>query len=149
MCDEDWRMALKVNHQKLRTGIIVAYFLPELRLLFTDVEYSQVESKLDNVAQVDEVVRILLTKTGKHFDKFCEILECNGYPNWAKRLRSASSHPLQVKADSEGRAVTGSHAGTVCSVSYSFMALARVEWLPEGHKSGMLQRAILKWRTPL
>ena len=109
---EDWQKALKVNHQKLRTGIIVANFLPELRSLFTDVEYSQVESKLGNVAQVDEVVRILLTKTGKHFDEFCEILERNGYPLWAKRLRNAAGRP-KVKADSEGRALTG---GQVLSV---------------------------------
>ena len=110
---EDWQKTLKVNHQKLRTGIIVVNFLPELRSLFTDVEYSQVESKLDNVAQVDEVVKILLTKTGKHFDEFCEILERNGYQVWAKRLRNAAGRPLKVKGDSEGRAVTG---GQVLSV---------------------------------
>lgn len=85
--DEYRQKALRINHQKLRTGVIVANILPPLRPHFTGVEYSSVESKLGDVAQVDELVRILLTKENKHFSEFCHCLERNGYPHWARQLR--------------------------------------------------------------
>ena len=86
--DEDRQKALRAIHQKLRTGVIVDNILPALRPHFTGVEYSKVESKQGDVAQVDELVRILLTKEDKHFDEFCRCLQRNGYPHWARQLRA-------------------------------------------------------------
>ena len=90
MMDEDrpWRNALKYAHHKLRAGVIVDNILPELRPHFTGVEYSKVESKQGDVAQVDELISILLTKEDKHFDEFCRCLQRNGYPHLARQLRA-------------------------------------------------------------
>ena len=71
----------------LRAGIIVRNLLPSLRPLLTDVEYSRVEDRPGNVAQVDELMRILLTKDNRHFDGFCKALEENGYKHWARNLK--------------------------------------------------------------
>ena len=84
--DSPKKSALKDHHQDLRTGIIVANFLPEFRQMLTDVEYSRIEDTTGNVSAVDELVKILLTKTGREFVRFCEILRANGYEHWAKKL---------------------------------------------------------------
>lgn len=84
--DERRQRALKKYHQRLRTGLLVGNFLPVLRLLLTEVEYSRVDGREDNIARVDELIEILLTKDNKHFDGFCSALEENGYEHWAKTL---------------------------------------------------------------
>ena len=61
--------------------------MPALHPLLTRVEYLHVEDKEDNVAKVDELVSILLTKEYKHFVRFCTVLDNNGYEYWAKALR--------------------------------------------------------------
>ena len=81
--------ALKEHHQDLRTGIIVANILPEFRQMLTDVEYSRIEDKTDNVSAVDELVKTLLTKTDTEFDEFCEILRANRYAHWARKLEES------------------------------------------------------------
>ena len=85
--DEKRRGALKKHHQGLRTGLLVGNILPALRTVLTDVEYDQVEEREDNVARVDELIKILLTKENRHFDAFCTALEKNGYEHWAKKLQ--------------------------------------------------------------
>ena len=87
---EGWKQALRINHQELRSGLILKNILPAFRTHLTDSEFSQVADLQINVAQVDELVKILLTKEDKHFDWFCHVCECNGYTQWAKRLRASA-----------------------------------------------------------
>lgn len=88
--DEDRKQALRVHHQELRSGLILENVLPAFRIYLTDVEYLQVEGKQGNVAQVDALIRILLTKENRHFDGLTNICEHNGYPHWAKKLRATA-----------------------------------------------------------
>ena len=74
-------------HQSLRSGLRIQSILPALRPLLTDVEYCQVDGKVGNVEQVDEFIRILLTKKFRHFEMFRDVLASNGYEHWAKTLR--------------------------------------------------------------
>lgn len=87
--DAQKKGALEEHLQELRTGIIVANFLPECRKMFSEVEYSRINDKAerDSVSGVDELVKILLTKTDKEFDGFCKVLSANGYEHWARRLK--------------------------------------------------------------
>ena len=85
--DESKKGALRRHHQYLRTGLLVGNILPALHPVLTDVEYDQVEEREDNVARVDELIRILLTKENRHFDAFCTALEKNGYEHWARKLQ--------------------------------------------------------------
>lgn len=85
--DASSKRVLKKCHQRLRTGLLVDSFLPALRLILTDVEYSRVEGREDNVARVDKLIEILLTKENWHFEGFCAALENNGYELWAMKLR--------------------------------------------------------------
>lgn len=87
---QSWQRALRDNHQALRSGLIVDNILPDFRPFLTDIEYSRVNDKTGNVQQVDELVRILLTKEHKHFESFCRVCERNGYQGWAKRLRASA-----------------------------------------------------------
>ena len=84
------KWALQKCHQELRTDIILANFWPACRKLLTEVEYLWIASKTNNVSAVDELVEILLTKTDREFDGFCEILNANGYEHWAKKLRESA-----------------------------------------------------------
>ena len=84
--DERRRDVLKGYHQSLRTGILVGNILPALRPFLTDVEYSRVSDREGNVARVDELITILLTKENSHFERFCDALQENGYKHWAKKL---------------------------------------------------------------
>lgn len=65
--------------------------LPDFKQYLTGIEYLQVQNQLENVAQVDELVKILLTKEYSHFDGFCRTLEQNEYWQWAQQLRAATS----------------------------------------------------------
>ena len=85
--DESRKGALRRHHHGLWTGLLVGNILPALRTVLTDVEYDQVEEREDNVARVDELIKILLTKENRHFDAFCTALEKNGYEHWAKKLQ--------------------------------------------------------------
>ena len=85
--DQTRKRALKEYQQALRAGQLIGNFLPTLRPLLTDVEYSCVREREDNVASVDELIKILLTKENRHFNDFCAALERNGYKHWAKTLR--------------------------------------------------------------
>ena len=85
--DDRKKGALRRYHQDLRTGIRVGNILPALRPVLTDAEYDQVEESENNVATVDELITILLTKENRHFDAFCTALEKNGYEHWARKLQ--------------------------------------------------------------
>ena len=89
--DERRKGALRSHHQALRTGLLVETFLPDLRQVLTDAEYSRVDEREDNIARVDELIRILLTKENRHFDAFCAVLERNGFVHWARRLQKEVS----------------------------------------------------------
>ena len=78
---------MKKHQQRLQTGILVQNILPTLRPALTDVEYEQVQAGENNVAKVDELIKILLTKENEHFDAFCEALEGNGYSHRAIPLQ--------------------------------------------------------------
>ena len=98
--DPQWKRTLKKYHNDLRTGIIVSLFAPVLwNVPLTDVEYSNVQSKNDNVSAVDELITILLTKTEKEFYSLCDILRGNGYAHWANRLEEEAR---SSKAEKEG-----------------------------------------------
>ena len=97
--DPAWKVLLKKHHNTLRTGILVGNILPAFRdrPLLTDVEYSCVESKESDVARVDELVRILLTKDDSTFVGFCSVLEKNGYRHWARKLRGQSEFNRRIR----------------------------------------------------
>ena len=82
------KQALRNNRQGLRSGLIVENILPAFRPHLTDIEYLRVESQTGNVPQVDELVKILLTKEDRHFDEFCRVCERNGYRHWAQKLKA-------------------------------------------------------------
>ena len=85
--DERRKEALRSHHQALRTGLLVGNVLPALRPVLTDVEYSRVREREDNISRVDELIETLLTKENRHFDAFCAVLERNGYEHWARTLQ--------------------------------------------------------------
>ena len=85
--DEKRKGALRSHRQALRTGLLVRNFLPDLRQVLTDVEYTRVDEREDNISRVDELIDTLLTKENRHFDAFCAALERNGYEHWARRLQ--------------------------------------------------------------
>ena len=93
------RGALMKLHQSLRSGLILQNILPALRPLLTDVEYCQVDGKIGNVAQVDEFIRILLTKEFRHFETFCAVLASNGYEDWAKTLREEVREEVDISSE--------------------------------------------------
>ena len=90
MMEESKKGALRVLQQPFRTGIQVDNFLPTLRPSLTDVEYGQIDGKEGNIAKVDELFRIVLTKDDRHFEEFCAALEANGYEHRARELREKS-----------------------------------------------------------
>ena len=104
------------NHQGLRTKLIVKNILPAFRPCLTDIEYLQVESQTGNVAQVDELVKILLTKEDRHFDEFCRVCERNGYRHWARQLRADSGcHKQEVEGRRTELPIISGHV--YCSLS--------------------------------
>lgn len=85
--NEKRREALRKHRQDLRGVIQVENILPALCPWLTDVEYSRVSEREDNVAKVDELINILLATQVGHFDSFCVALEQNGYGHLAKTLQ--------------------------------------------------------------
>ena len=85
------RQALRDYQEKIAGDLIVKNIISDLAEPYlTKGEYLQVNSKLGNMAQVDELFRILLTKGNRHFKGFCHVLEDNGYQHWAQQLRSST-----------------------------------------------------------
>ena len=89
--DERKKGVLKKLQQSFWTGLLIRNNLPTSCSLLTDVEYSQIEDKDTNIARFDELFKILLTKDDWHFDKFCTILESNGYKHRAREPRKAAN----------------------------------------------------------
>ena len=92
------RGALRAYHHSLRSVLVMKNLLPALGPLLTQVEYSRVDDREDNVAKVDELIGILLTKEYQHFEEFCTALADNGYEHWADKLRSKAYGELKVCA---------------------------------------------------
>ena len=65
--------------------------LPAFRPYLTDIEFLEVAELPGNVAQVDELVNILLTKENKDFGEFCRVCKHHGYPHWARQLKANAS----------------------------------------------------------
>ena len=105
-----YEQALRDYQEKIAGVLIVKNIISELEPYLTKVEYSQVESKLGNRAQVDELFRILLTKGNRHFKGFCHVLEANGYQHWVQLLRSSTDG-----AEAEGTYVGALNLGS-CAV---------------------------------
>ena len=86
--DIRWKRTLKANHPNLRHEIRVNDVLPRFHSFLTDVEYLRVEGsdKADNVDQVDQLFRILLTKEKRDFEEFLVALWQQGYADSAARL---------------------------------------------------------------
>ena len=84
---------MRQQQNDFRTGIIIKNIFPSLHRdaggFLDDVELDRVTSKEGNVAQVDELWAILLTKENKDFDSFCTIVERNNATR-AKMLREAA-----------------------------------------------------------
>ena len=91
--DDGRKQALRQKQEDFRTGIIVDNIYPRLHKdaggFLDDVELDRVTSKEGNVAQVDELFKILFIKTNEDFDCFCAIVEMVN-PTWAKKLREAA-----------------------------------------------------------
>lgn len=91
--DDGRKQALRQMQEDFRTGIIVDNIYPRLHKdaggFLDDVELDRVTSKEGNVAQVDELFKILLTKTNEDFDCFCAIIE-KVNPTRANKLREAA-----------------------------------------------------------
>ena len=105
-----YKQALRDYQEKIAEVLIVKNIISHLEPYLTKVEYLQVESKLGNMAQVDELFRILLTKGNRHFKGFCHVLEDNGYQHWAQQLRSSTDG-----AETEGTYVGALNLGA-CTV---------------------------------
>ena len=88
--DTAYKQALRDNQQKIAGVVNVQNILSGLKPYLSEAEYLQVESKLGNKAQVNELFRILPTKENKHFEGFCHVLEDNEYQHWAQQLRSSA-----------------------------------------------------------
>ena len=100
--DDCKRRALDQHHQSLRVGIWVGNFLPALRMLLTDVEYSGIQGQRCNVDMVDELMAIIRTKGNEHFDGFCAALRNNGYMVWADKLEHSSQGITNTGASQGG-----------------------------------------------
>jgi len=91
--DDGRKKALRQKQDDFRTGIIVINIYPRLHQdaggFLDDVELDRVTSKEGNVAQVDELFKILFTKTNEDFDCFCAIVE-KVNPTRANNLREAA-----------------------------------------------------------
>ena len=93
-----YEQALRDYQEKIAGDLIVKNIMSDLSEPYlTKGEYLQVNSKLGNMAQVDELFRILLTKGNRHFKGFCHVLQDNGYQHWAQQLRSNTD-----RAETEG-----------------------------------------------
>ena len=111
-----YKQALRDYQEKIAEVLIVKNIISDLEPYLTQVEYLQVESKSGNMAQVNELFRILLTKGNRHFKGFCHVLEDNGYQHWAQQLRSSTDG-----AETEGTYVDALNLGacTVLLIRYS------------------------------
>ena len=91
--DDRKKRALRQCHSDLRTGITVTHFLPKLHIdaggFLSDVEFSEISDKNDNVKQVDILVDVLLKKENEDFDYFCDVLEKEGYRSCSNKLKVA------------------------------------------------------------
>jgi len=105
-----YEQALKDYQEKIAGVLIVKNIISDLEPYLTKVEYLQVKNKSGNMAQVDELFRILLMKGNRHFKGFCHVLEDNGYQYWAQQLRSSTDG-----AETEGTCVVALNVGA-CTV---------------------------------
>ena len=105
-----YKQALRDYQEKIAGVLIVENIISDLEPYLTKVDYLQVKNKLGNMAQVDELFRILLTKGNWHFKVFCHALEANGYQHWAQQLRLSTDG-----AETEGTYVCALNLGA-CTV---------------------------------
>ncbi len=139
---EQGRGALMTHHQSLRSLLIIRNILPALHPILTGVEYSRVDGKEGNVAQVDEFIRILLTKEFWHFETFCTVLANNGYKHWAKTLREYVREKVDISPKGMNSPLPTRSIAIFprqCKASYSL----RTTWAPPGPTNFTLHSAIM------
>ena len=108
---KEYKQALRDYQEKIAGVLIVKNIISDLSEPYlTKVECLQVKNKLGNMAQVDELFRILLMKRNRHFKGFCHVLEDNGYQHWAQQLRSSTDD-----AETEGTSLGELNLGS-CTV---------------------------------
>ena len=106
-----YKQALRDYQEKIAGVLMVKDIIFDLSQPYlTKEEYLKVKSKLGNMAQVEELFRILLMKGNRHFKGFCHVLEDNGYQHWAQQLRSSTNG-----AETEGTYVGALNLGS-CTV---------------------------------
>ena len=110
------KQALRDYQKRIAGVLIVENIISDLEPYLMKEEYLQVKSKLGNMAQVDELFRILLTKGNRHFKGFCHVLEDNGYQHWAQQLRSST----------DGAETEGTHVGGLNLVSWTVGTVAGI-----------------------
>lgn len=86
--------SLRRHHFAMRRTIKVHNLLPHLLRseggFLTDEENAIVRDESDNVNQVDELVKLLLTKEEGDFELFCNVLEKHGYKSWSEKLKETA-----------------------------------------------------------
>ena len=86
--------ALRRHHFAMRRSIKVGNLLPHLLRdeggFLTEKENATVRDESDNVKQVDELIKVLLTKEDGDFEFFCNILEKHGYKSWSEKLKETA-----------------------------------------------------------
>ena len=91
--------ALRRHHLALRRSISVISLLRYLRCseggFLTEEEYASITDQSDNAEQVDELIKVLLTKKDKDFEWFCDILEKHSYKWWSEKLKEAAGEPAK------------------------------------------------------
>lgn len=78
----------------MRRRIVANNLLRELHCgvggFLTEEECASIADQSDNAEQVDELMKILLTKKDEDFESFCNVLEKHGYRWWSDRLKEAA-----------------------------------------------------------
>ena len=91
--------ALRRQHLALRRSISVISLLRYLRCseggFLTEEEYASITDQSDNAEQVDELIKVLLTKKDKDFEWFCDILKKHSYKWWSEKLKEAAGEPAK------------------------------------------------------
>lgn len=86
--------ALRGQHLAMRQSISVSNVLRDLRCgeggFLTEEEYASITDQSDNAEQMDELMKVLLTKKDKDFESFCNLLEKHSYRWWSEKLKEAA-----------------------------------------------------------
>lgn len=71
-------------------GNLLPHLLRDEGGFLTEKENATVRDESDNVNQVDELIKVLLTKEDGDFEFFCNVLEKHGYKSWSEKLKETA-----------------------------------------------------------